>query len=144
MQTHNLKREHKRKFSAQVGRGGKRGKTSGRGTKGQKSRAGHKIRPEIRDIIMKLPKRRGFAFKSLEKKPFVINLQTLNNVFADGDAVNPTTLLEKKLVKAIGGKTLLVKILGDGEITKKITIEGCAVSKSVKEKVEKAGGMVKI
>jgi ribosomal protein L15 len=67
MQIHNLKREHKNKKDRLVGRGGKHAKTSGRGGKGQTARAGNKRRPEIRDIIKKLPKNRGYSFKSIQK-----------------------------------------------------------------------------
>jgi ribosomal protein L15 len=67
MQIHNLKRQHKNKKDRIVGRGGKHAKTSGRGGKGQTARAGNKRRPELRDIIKKLPKRRGYRFKSIEK-----------------------------------------------------------------------------
>ncbi|MBP6060760.1 MAG: hypothetical protein KA515_02015 [Candidatus Pacebacteria bacterium] len=67
MQTHNLKRLHKNKRDRLVGRGGKHAKTSGRGGKGQTARAGNKRRPELRDIIKKLPKNRGYQFKSKKK-----------------------------------------------------------------------------
>ena len=70
MQFHNLKSKTKRKSKRQVGRGGKRGKTSGRGTKGQNARAGHKKRPELRDFIKRIPKLRGrgkSSFKSFKK-----------------------------------------------------------------------------
>ena len=67
MQIHNLKREHKNKKDRLVGRGGKHAKTSGRGGKGQTARAGNKRRPELRDIIKKLPKNRGYQFKSIQK-----------------------------------------------------------------------------
>ena len=67
MQIHNLKREHKNKKDRIVGRGGKHAKTSGRGGKGQTARAGNKRRPELRDIIKKLPKNRGYQFKSIQK-----------------------------------------------------------------------------
>lgn len=67
MQIHNLKRNHKNKKDRIVGRGGKHAKTSGRGGKGQTARAGNKRRPELRDIIKKLPKNRGYAFKSVRK-----------------------------------------------------------------------------
>ena len=67
MQIHNLKRIHKNKKDRLVGRGGKHAKTSGRGGKGQTARAGNKRRPELRDIIKKLPKNRGYQFKSIEK-----------------------------------------------------------------------------
>ncbi|MFA6353703.1 MAG: hypothetical protein WCW93_02115 [Candidatus Paceibacterota bacterium] len=67
MQIHNLKRKHKNKKDRLVGRGGKHAKTSGRGGKGQTARAGNKRRPELRDIIKKLPKNRGYQFKSIQK-----------------------------------------------------------------------------
>jgi ribosomal protein L15 len=67
MQTHNLKRLHKNKKDRLVGRGGKHAKTSGRGGKGQTARAGNKRRPELRDIIKKLPKLRGYQFNSIRK-----------------------------------------------------------------------------
>ena len=67
MQIHNLKRNHKNKKDRIVGRGGKHAKTSGRGGKGQTARAGNKRRPELRDIIKKLPKNRGYRFKSRKK-----------------------------------------------------------------------------
>jgi len=68
MQIHNLKRQHKNKRDRLVGRGGKHAKTSGRGGKGQTARAGNKRRPELRDIIKKLPKNRGYQFKSIRKQ----------------------------------------------------------------------------
>ena len=68
MQIHNLKRNHKNKKDRIVGRGGKHAKTSGRGGKGQTARAGNKRRPELRDIIKKLPKNRGYSFKSIKKE----------------------------------------------------------------------------
>ncbi len=67
MQIHNLKRTHKNKGDRQVGRGGRRGKTAGRGGKGQTARSGNKRRPELRDIIKRLPKNRGYQFKSIQK-----------------------------------------------------------------------------
>ncbi|OGI73105.1 hypothetical protein A3D42_02165 [Candidatus Nomurabacteria bacterium RIFCSPHIGHO2_02_FULL_41_18] len=67
MQIHDLKRSHKNKKDRMVGRGGKHAKTSGRGGKGQTARAGNKRRPELRDIIKKLPKNRGYRFKSAQK-----------------------------------------------------------------------------
>lgn len=77
MQIHNLKRIHKNKKDRIVGRGGKHAKTSGRGGKGQTARAGNKRRPELRDIIKKLPKHRGYKFKS-KKKPFVLTTDKIN------------------------------------------------------------------
>ena len=71
MQFHTLKRKTKNKKARQVGRGGTRGKTSGRGTKGQNARAGHKKRPELRDLIKRIPKLRGrgrSSLKSIQQK----------------------------------------------------------------------------
>jgi ribosomal protein L15 len=66
MQIHNLKRIHKNKKDRLIGRGGRHGKTSGRGGKGQTARSGNKRRPELRDIIKRLPKNRGYQFKSIQ------------------------------------------------------------------------------
>ena len=76
MQIHNLKRQHKNKKDRLVGRGGKHAKTSGRGGKGQTARAGNKRRPELRDIIKKLPKNRGYKFKSIQKS-FLVGVDKL-------------------------------------------------------------------
>lgn len=146
MQQNNLKRHTPRTRSAQVGRGGKRGKTSGRGTKGQKARAGHKIRPEIRDLIKKLPKLRGRGknyLKSIQEKPFAVNLSELDLAYSAGETVSPRTLSDRRLVGTKGGKYPPVKILAKGELSKKLVVSGCAVSASAKEKIEKAGGEVK-
>ena len=78
MQFHNLQGKTRRRKSRQVGRGGKRGKTAGRGTKGQNARAGRKKRPELRDTIKHIPKLRGrgrSSLKSLKKKLAGANLQ---------------------------------------------------------------------
>ena len=66
MQIHNVQRSHKNKGDRIIGRGGKRGKTAGRGGKGQTARSGNKRRPELRDIIKRLPKNRGYKFKSIQ------------------------------------------------------------------------------
>lgn len=124
------------------GRGGKRGKTSGRGTKGQDSRSGRKKRPELRDFIKRVPKLRGYAFKSIVDKAIPVSLTSIDAAFSAGDRVEPQTLVEKKVVRTISGRYPRVKILADGEVTKKLTISGVEVSKSAKEKIEKAGGTV--
>jgi len=79
MQIHNLKRTHKNKKDRLIGRGGKHAKTSGRGGKGQTARAGNKRRPELRDIIKKLPKNRGYRFKSV-RKAFVLPQEKLVSI----------------------------------------------------------------
>ena len=142
MQLHQLKRKTENKGSKRVGRGGGRGKTAGRGTKGQKARAGHRIRPDVREKLKKLPKLRGYAFNTISLKPAVINLSVLEGMFAAGDAVNPVILRERGAVRGRKGVARGVKILGDGELTKKLVITGCAVSVSAKTKIEKAGGTI--
>ena len=144
MQKHNLKRRTKNKKVISVGRGGKRGKTSGRGGKGQTARAGHKVRPEMRDLIKKLPKLRGYAFKSIKQYDVSnINVGDLDTLFSNGDTVSPKTFIENGFFKIYKGKNPRVKILGGGEISKKLTILECVVSKQAKIKIEKAGGSIK-
>ena len=142
MQIHDIQRKTKLKRSVQVGRGGTRGKTSGRGTKGQNARAGHKKYPEIRDVIKRMPKLRGYAFGTFQTKTVVVNVITLDSAFENGAVITPAILAEKKIVMIPKGTVAPVKILGDGELTKKLTITGCLVSASAKAKIEKAGGTV--
>jgi large subunit ribosomal protein L15 len=142
MQLHTLKRQHPNKKFQQVGRGGTRGKTSGRGGKGQTARAGNKRRPEIRDIIKKLPKLRGYRFASFATKSSPVNVGALE-VFESGAIVNPKSLFEKNLIRRASGTLSNVKILGSGEITKKLSIVDCKVSGSARLKIEKVGGSVK-
>lgn len=146
MQTHELKRKTKNKKKKTVGRGGTRGKTSGRGTKGQNARAGHKKRPEMRDIIKKLPKRRGRGvsmLKSIQTNKVVINLGDINEHFENGTLVTPMVLVQKSLITIKKGQNQKVKLLATGEITKKLNFEGFIFSVSAKEKIEKAGGSIK-
>lgn len=141
MQLHELK--NKKKNKKRIARGGAHGKTSGRGTKGQKSRAGHRIRPAERDLIKKIPKLRGYRFKSIGAKYAAVNLGAINAVFASGDSVTPESLCVHDLIEKRGSKFPLVKILGGGVLEKKLSVERCFVSASAKEKIEKAGGAVK-
>ena len=143
MQLHQLQRNKKARKGIRVGRGGKRGKTSGRGTKGQKARAGHRIRPEIRDAIKKLPKRRGYRFNPIGEKAKPINLASIEIKFSDGEQVNPKTLIKKGIINIHKGRIPKIKILGSGDFSKKVNVSGCMISKSAKEKIEKAGGAVK-
>lgn len=145
MQLNDLQPRTKRRRSKRIGRGGRRGKTSGRGHKGQKARAGHRIRPAVRDIIKKLPKRRGrgkHLNKSIAVKPIVVNLSDLEKTFSSGDEVTRRILIEKKLVRARRKKSPSIKILGRGTLTKKLAILDCAVSKSAHKQIKSAGGSV--
>ena len=146
MQIHEIKRVHAYKKSKLVARGGKRGKTAGKGGKGQTARAGHRVRPMIRDVIKKLPKLRGYgknrSLSVFDRGPHaVVNVGSLN-VFAKGETVTISTLIAKGLVSLAVGKQPTVKILGTGDISVAVTVEGCAVSKEAKTKIGKAGGNV--
>jgi len=144
MQLHELKRVHKNKKSKRIGRGGKRGTYSGKGQKGQKSRSGGRMRPELRDIIKKIPKRRGYGknrsrtVNSSREKPIVINIGKLDKVFNEGEVVSPRTLKSKNIL----GRSTLVKILGNGKLNKKLSISGCLISKSAREQFKKNGGII--
>ena len=114
MQFNNLKKNTFNRKSKQVGRGGTRGKTSGKGTKGQNARSGRKKRPEMRDIIKRLPKLRGRGknfLKSRKIKPLAVNLSRVKEYFKDGEEINAKTLLAKKLIRTKSGKLPKVKIL---------------------------------
>ncbi len=146
MQSHTLHRAHPNKTHRTVGRGGKHAKTSGRGTKGQNARAGHKKRPEIRDFIKRIPKLRGRGKNSnisAWSKPFVVNLGKISKLFKDGDTVNPRALAAHDAFNAVKGtSTLHVKILATGTLDKKLTFVGCMMSESAQAMIEKAGGTV--
>jgi len=131
-----------------VGRGygsGKGGHTVGRGQKGQKARnsvgilfEGTKMR---KSLIKRLPFLRGKGkFKSFKKKPVVINLKYLN-LLPDGTEVSLKTLTKYNLIKAGQEEKNMVKILGDGQLTKKLIIK-LPISKAAAVKIEKAGGKV--
>jgi large subunit ribosomal protein L15 len=140
-----LKRKNPNKKHRQVGRGGKRGTTSGKGTKGQKSRSGHRMRPELRDIIKKLPKLRGRGKNintSIQLKAVGVNLATLEANFKANETITAKALVDKKLVRRVGGKNPIVKILGKGELSKALSIKGLLVSATAKEAIAKAGGTV--
>jgi large subunit ribosomal protein L15 len=146
MQLHELKPTHKKASAKRIGRGGKRGKTSGRGHKGQKARAGNSTRPEMREQIKKLPKLRGHGVnraKTVNNErvaPAVINVSTLNDF--TGTEVTPKTLVAAGLVASRRKSAPAVKILGNGELSKKVSVSGCQVSKTAQAKIESAGGSV--
>lgn len=148
MQLHELKPTAPRKTAKRIGRGGKRGKTSGRGHKGQKARAGNSTRPEIREHIKKLPKLRGHGINraqtvNAEKvRPVVVNVAALEAGFEAGATVTPKTMVAAGVLETVRRKAPAVKILGNGELTKKLSVEGCQVSASAKTKIEAAGGSV--
>lgn len=147
MKLHQLKKTSGKKPKTRVGRGGKRGTFAGRGTKGQRSRAGRRIRKAERDLILRLPKKRGFRNKPKSDKSKVFNLTQLLT------ALKP--LLEKETgifsvsIDILKQLRLIpnsyrgeIKILSKGEIDKPLKLVGLKTSKSVRIKIEKAGGTI--
>lgn len=129
-----------------VGRGSSsgRGTTAGRGNKGQQSRSGGKTYVGFEGGQMPLYRRiarRGFSNYPYRKEYAVVNLELIVTKFAEGDTVNRESLIEKGLLKK---SALLVKILGNGDVDKKLTVCADKVSAGAKEKIEKAGGSVSV
>ena len=118
------------------------GKTSGRGHKGQKARSGGGVRRGFEGgqtpLARRLPKR---GFTNFNRKEYaIVNVETLNR-FEDGATVNAAALIEAGIInKELSG----LKVLGNGELTKKLTVEAVKFSKSAKEAIEKAGGKVEV
>ncbi|MCC6934176.1 MAG: 50S ribosomal protein L15 [Candidatus Yanofskybacteria bacterium] len=153
-----LKSKTPRKKHKRIGRGGKRGTTSGSGTKGQKSRAGASVRPGFRGgdnrMWQLFPKQRGATKKHGNKRPhrkhrffalrrgpaWEIKLRALE-VFKDGETVSLATLIEKGLAPQ---GTIRVKILSTGDIKRKLMTSGIDLSAAAKKKIEDAGGTVGI
>lgn len=144
---HTLKRPAGlRRSYRRVGRGqsSTRGKTSGRGGKGQTARAGAKIRPEWRDIIKKLPKLRGWGKNrrrgvvAMRPRPHVLSLVRVEKAFDVGEEVNVRALCEKGFMRAPHS----VKIVGNTPLTKKFVFRGIAVSRGARAAIEGAGGTV--
>ena len=143
MQLHELKPKHKLKRKKRVGRGGKKGTYSGKGIKGQSSRAGRKMVPIIRELIKRYPKLRGYRSFILQDYSAVVNIDNLEKVSKNGEVINPNNLIKKGIIRTIKGKVPQVKILGRGKLSKQLIIENCKVSKTARDSIEKAGGTIK-
>lgn len=125
------------------GQGSTLGKTSGKGQKGQKSRSGGKIKPGFEGGQMPLQRRvPKIGFTNINaKKIGVVNVSKLDEFFEDGDTVNKETLVEKRLVrKNIDG----VKILGQGDLSKKLNVQVYKASESAQTKITGAGGTIEV
>ena len=125
------------------GAGSGNGKTAGKGHKGQNARSGGGVRPGFEGgqipLSRRLPKR---GFNNVFAKNYVIvNVETINNAFEDGAVVNAETLIAAGVVKKLLDG---VKVLGRGEITKKVTVQATIFSASAKEKIEAAGGKCEV
>jgi large subunit ribosomal protein L15 len=134
-----------KKSRKRIGRGpgSGTGKTAGKGHKGQKSRSGYSRRYGFEGgqmpLVRRIPKRGFYNVFRVEFQ--VVNLRDLERVFADGDTVSVETLVEKGLVR--GGKRP-VKVLGDGELKKKLTVQAHKFSASARDGIEKAGGSCEV
>jgi len=139
--TPNIGSKHKKKRIGR-GTGSGHGGTSCRGTKGQRSRSGGGVRLGFEGgqmpLIRRLPKR-GFT-RIFKKEYNIVNVRNLEEKFNDNEEVTPSTLKQRGLVK----KDLPIRILGSGEITKKLKVKVADFSKSAREKILKAGGSVEI
>ena len=138
--------KHSDNFRRGRGHGSGNGKTAGKGHKGQKARSGAP-RPGFEGGQMPLYRRvarRGFSNYPFKKEYVCINLDQLEAKFNDGETVNKESLVAKGFVSKKASEKALVKILGNGDITKKLTVEVNKASASAKAKIEKAGGSVKL
>jgi len=140
----NSSRPYKRYKRVGRGPGSGLGKTCGRGEKGAGARSGYKRRLGYEGgqfrIFMKMPIR-GFSNARFRKPYDVINLDQIDAAFKDGEVVNAQSLADRGF---LSGTTFGIKILGNGELTKKVTIEAAALSKSAQEKLQKANISFKI
>ena len=124
------------------GQGSGLGTTAGKGNKGQQSRSGGKTYPGFEGGQMPLYRRlphRGFTNTSFKKHWQIVNLEQLDGKYEAGEVVDGASLLARRLVKK---SEALIKVLGDGEITKALTFQVDKVSSAAKAKIEKAGGSV--
>jgi len=147
MELYQLRPQHKNKSRKRVGRGGKRGTYSGRGIKGQMSRAGRKPRPGFSGgdtmFYKRMPKQRGKSGGlSLRKgvkdsrlfaKPVILNLSAIEKVFKDKEIVSSKSLFKKGLISKMKGRTPKVKILAKGKLSKKVIFRGVKISKNIKQ-----------
>jgi len=133
--------KHKKRKRLGRGPGSGHGKTCGRGSKGQHSRAGYSVHPTFEGgqmpLVRRIPKR-GFNNR-WALSVVVVNVGDLEERFQAGDEVTLETLQARKLAK---GRFDVLKILGDGPLTKKLKVSAHRFSKSAKDKIEKAGGEV--
>lgn len=146
MKLHELKpAEGSRKVRNRVGRGTSsgNGKTAGRGQKGQKARSGGGVRLGFEGgqnpLFRRLPKR---GFNNINRKEYaIVNLDVLNERFEDGAEVTPAALIEAGVIK---NEKSGVKILGNGELTKKLNVKAAKFSKSAEEAITAAGGSIEV
>lgn len=134
-----------------VGRGGERGGTAGKGHKGQKARSGGYVRIGYEGgqmpLYRRLPKR-GFNNVEFQKQIYIVNLDDIERVFEGNEVVNPESLIEKGLIKIPKGSMhsskVLIKILGKGNLTKKLEVWADAFSESAQKTIKELGGQANL
>ena len=135
----------KERFRKGRGAGSGNGKTAGKGHKGQNARSGGGVRPGFEGgqlpLYRKLPKR-GFNNSRFAKVYTVINLDVIEKLFNDGDVVDAEALLAKGVVSSVAADG--VKVLGNGNLTKNITVKATVFSATAKEKIEAVGGKTEV
>lgn len=130
-----------------VGRGGSRGGTSGKGHKGQKARSGGTVDPGFEGGQMPLYRRipkRGFTNARFKAVIEIVNVSQLSDQFEDEAQVTRQELIEKKIIKPKKGKPFALKVLGDGKLTKKLTVIADAFSAGARKAIEAAGGSAQL
>lgn len=129
------------------GRGGSRGGTSGKGHKGQHARSGGGVRIGFEGgqtpLLRRLPKR-GFTNARFAQVVEIVNLEAIERLFVDGDVITKQDLVVKGIVHARGGRLPLIKVLSNGSLSKKITLQADFFSKEAVRKIEAVGGKVEV
>lgn len=139
MQLHQISSKNRRLRKKRIGRGGKRGTYSGKGQKGQKARAGHKIRPAQHDLIMRTPKLRGFKNKPKKKVvTAILNISDFARI--EEKKINPEFLMGKKIISR---GTRIIKVLGTGNVVDAKEFSGILFSRAARKKIEDKGGVIR-
>jgi len=126
------------------GRGSGHGKTAGRGHKGDRSRSGFSMHPAFEGGQMPLFRRlakRGFSNARFSERYEIVNVSQLERYFQDGDSITITQMAGAGLIRSDQSR---VKILGDGELTKKLTVSAHKFSKSAEQKISSCGGTAQV
>ena len=148
MQLHTINAPHTRRHKKRVGRGGKRGTTSGKGTKGQRSRAGHRIRPAARDIVLKFPKLRGVGNSRRSVPATIVKTGDIPALLMRAQACLPAgmaaeltreVLVSLRKIRAVKDA---VKVVANGKLASAVAVTGVPVTKGARAEIVKAGGRV--
>lgn len=141
MQLHDLKPKTETRSKRRVGRGGKRGTTSGRGQKGQKARAGRNMRPGARDLVLRTPKKRGRGRnKNNPKSPTVLAISLKRIALLSETQITKEVLVAHRIIRSLAQP---IKIVASGSIMSAKEIKGIPVSEGARTKIEKAKGSIK-